>query len=138
MNHWTRTRAQRTTVLTHRPKKKKTRHVDLMFELRGATIIADAKYKLNSGALAAGDGYQVFAYSHTARSGTNGRLSDAAAIFLYPPSRSPPGSIYGGRLGGRRYAGRLRQTTKRGCWVCPFLRRPILAPMSHGNLTCGG
>ncbi|GIG21265.1 hypothetical protein Cch01nite_19890 [Cellulomonas chitinilytica] len=106
-------------------QEEKTRHVDLMFELRGATIIADAKYKLNSGALAAGDGYQVFAYSHTARSGTNGRLSDAAAI-LYP-SRSP-GSIYGGRLGGRR----LRRATAPN-YEARLLGLPFPAPSDLGS-----
>lgn len=56
---------------------------DLLFEIDGITVLADAKYKLGGG-LAAADAYQLFAYSHlTRRAPGSADLTDRGVV-LYP------------------------------------------------------
>lgn len=61
---------------------------DFMFRTRYRTVVADAKYKLNSGKVPSSqDGYQLFAYSHLAR--FHGTAPDVAVI-LYPARTDAP------------------------------------------------
>jgi hypothetical protein len=58
-------------------------NADLIFTLDGRAVLADAKYKLDEKWLGADDGYQMFAYSHTAKLPQGDRLTETGAVF-YP------------------------------------------------------
>lgn len=62
---------------------------DLYFAFDGRTILADAKYKVDEQLIGSADAYQLFAYSHTAKSPDIGR-PEAAAVF-YPARRGADG-----------------------------------------------
>jgi hypothetical protein len=63
-----------------------SRRADFIFSLDGHHILADAKYKLDGDSLAASDGDQMFAYSHTAAVPGSSQLTHAGAVFY--PQRS--------------------------------------------------
>ncbi|MGV0448377.1 5-methylcytosine restriction system specificity protein McrC [Corynebacterium sanguinis] len=64
------------------PKEATSSFPDFMLQVDRRVVVADAKYKLGTGAApTSSDGYQLFAYSHLATLG--GRRSDLAVI-LYP------------------------------------------------------
>lgn len=60
-----------------------TRKADFIFSLNERPILGDAKYKLDAHSLGAADGYQMFAYSHTASVPGSGGAIAAGAVF-YP------------------------------------------------------
>lgn len=84
------------------PELATTSFPDFMFRSARRAVVADAKYKLGSGATPSSqDGYQLFAYSHLAALG--GQLSDLA-VLLYPTrAGSPPRQLELERLRDRTY-----------------------------------
>lgn len=98
-------RADKGSVFAQRPVKSPWRggnvgYIDLYFALGGHAVLADAKYKPISETIGSADGYQLFAYSHTAVSSELGRPEIAAVLY---PAR-------GAADGGTRK--RLRRRTK--------------------------
>lgn len=66
---------------------------DLYFALRGRTIVADAKYKLDDPVIGSSDSYQLFAYSYTAESGSLGKPASAAVFYpMRDGSSQSPGA----------------------------------------------
>lgn len=68
------------------PLEGANRRADFIFELEGKHVLADAKYKVDTGSLGASDGDQMFAYSHTAKAPGSSQLTDSGAVFY--PNRS--------------------------------------------------
>ncbi|MGA0569075.1 5-methylcytosine restriction system specificity protein McrC [Rathayibacter sp. KR2-224] len=75
---------------------------DFMVKVSQKVILADAKYKMNTGTVPSSqDGYQMFAYSHLAM--LNGQASDLA-LLLYPAkASSAPNQVELARLRDRAY-----------------------------------
>jgi 5-methylcytosine-specific restriction endonuclease McrBC regulatory subunit McrC len=60
-----------------------TRNADFIFTLDERHFLADAKYKLDAQSLSAADGYQMFAYSHTASVPVSGD-EISSGVVIYP------------------------------------------------------
>lgn len=75
---------------------------DFMVRVSQHVILADAKYKMNAGAVPSSqDGYQLFAYSHLAT--LNGQASDLA-LLLYPArANAVPKQVELVRVGDKAY-----------------------------------
>lgn len=61
---------------------------DLLFDLSGETVLADAKYKIGD-SLAAADAYQLFAYSHLTRRRPGSDVLTKRGAVLYPLPTNP-------------------------------------------------
>ena len=87
---------------TEPPEPATTSFPDFMLRAGRHVVVADAKYKLDTGsAPTSSDGYQLFAYSHLATLG--GRASDLA-VLLYPTRvGGQPRQLELERLRDRRY-----------------------------------
>ena len=71
-----------------------TRKADFIFSLNERHVLADAKYKMGARSLGAADGYQMFAYSHTATVPVSGEAVTEGAVF-YPRRISGTGPSRG-------------------------------------------